>query len=179
MVSAWCDVVIIPIPKKGDLRCCDNWHGISLLDVVGKVMARILKERLEVVADQILPESQCGFRKDRGCIDMIFVARQLIEKVRKHNEALYILFVDLKNSIPRQSLWKVLEKCGVPPRMLAVVKSFHEGMHSEVRIGFDTTEKFEVRNRLRQGCTCTIAPLLFNIYFSGVVANWRGEWAGE
>ena len=103
---------------------------------------------------------------------MIFVARQLIEKVREHNEALYILFVDLRkayDSIPRQSLWKVLEKCGVPPRMLAVVKSFHEGMHAEARIGSDTTEKFEVRNGLRQGCT--IAPLLFNIYFSGVVAN--------
>ena len=180
VVSAWRDAVIFPIPKKGDLRCCDNWRGISLLDVVGKIMARILKERLEVVADRILPESQCGFRKGRGCIDMIFVARQLIEKVKEHNEALYILFVDLKkayNSIPRQLLWKVLEKCGVPPRMLAVVKSFHEGMHAEVRIGSDTTEKFEVRNGLRQGCT--IAPLLFNIYFSGVVANWRGEWAGE
>ena len=180
VVSAWRDAVIVPIPKKDDLRCCDNWRGISLLDVVGKIMARILKERLEVVADRILPEFQCGFRKGRGCIDMIFVARQLIEKVREHNEALYILFVDLKkayDSIPRQSLWKALEKCGVPPRMLAVVKSFHEGMHAEVRIGSDTTEKFEVRNGLRQGCT--IAPLLFNIYFSGVVANWRGEWAGE
>ena len=180
VVSAWCDAVIVPIPKKGDLRSCDNWRGISLLDVVGKVMARILKKRLEVVADQIIPESQCGFRKGHGCIDMIFVARQLIEKVREHNEALYILFVDLRkpyNSIPRQSLWKVLVKCGVLPRMLAVVKSFHEGMQAEVRIGSNTTEKFEVRNGLRQGCT--IAPLLFNIYFSGVVANWRGEWAGE
>ena len=72
---------------------------------------------------------------------------------------------------------QLLEKCGVPPRMLAVVKSFHEGMHAEARIGSDTTEKFEVRNGLRQGCT--IAPLFFNIYFSGMVANWRGEWAGE
>ena len=25
-------------------------------------------------------ESQCGFRKGRGCVDMIFVARQLVEK---------------------------------------------------------------------------------------------------
>ena len=49
MVSAWRDAVIVPILKKGDdLRCCDNWRGISLLDVVGKVMARILKERLQI-----------------------------------------------------------------------------------------------------------------------------------
>ena len=35
----WCDAVLVPIPKKGDLSNCDNWRGISLLDVVGKVVA--------------------------------------------------------------------------------------------------------------------------------------------
>ena len=117
VVSAWRDAVIVPIPKKGDdLRCCDNWRGISLLDVVGKVMARILKERLEVVADRILPESQCGFRKGRGCIDMIFVARQLIEKVREHSEALYILFVDMRkayDSIPTVLPYSLIVFVGV------------------------------------------------------------------
>ena len=38
----WSDAVLIPIPKKGDLRKCDNWRGIALLDVVGKVVARII-----------------------------------------------------------------------------------------------------------------------------------------
>ena len=50
---------------------------------------------------------------------MVFVARQLVEKTREHNDTLYMLFVDLKNaydSVPRQALWKVLETCGVPPR---------------------------------------------------------------
>ena len=46
------------MPKKRDLRHCDNWRGISLLDVVGKVMARIIQERLGVIADKVLPESQ-------------------------------------------------------------------------------------------------------------------------
>jgi len=38
--SDGCDAVSIPIPKKDDLTSCDNWHGICLLDVVGKVVAR-------------------------------------------------------------------------------------------------------------------------------------------
>ena len=46
VVDDWKNAVVVPIPKKGDLRRCDNWRGISLLDVVGKVMARIVKERL-------------------------------------------------------------------------------------------------------------------------------------
>ena len=96
VVSDWKDAVIVPIPKKGDLMNCDNWHGISLLDVVGKVFARIIQNRLQAIAEDILPESQCGFRRGRGCTDMVFVARQLVEKCREHNDTLYVLFVDLK-----------------------------------------------------------------------------------
>ena len=80
----WCDAVLVPIPKKGDLSSCDNWRGIALLDVVGKVVARVLQERLQKIAEDELPESQCGFRKGRGCTDMIFTIRQLVEKSWEH-----------------------------------------------------------------------------------------------
>ena len=61
--TEWRDAILIPIPKKGDLSHCDNWRGISLLDVVGKVVARILQERLLKLTEDELPESPCGFRK--------------------------------------------------------------------------------------------------------------------
>ena len=44
----WRDAEIIPIPKKGDLQSCDDWRGISLLDVVGKLFARIVNDRLQM-----------------------------------------------------------------------------------------------------------------------------------
>ena len=121
VVADWKNDVVVPIPKKGDLQRCDNWRGISLLDVVGKVFARVIQERLQVIAESLLPESQCGFRKGRGCCDMIFVARQLLEKAREHKDDLSTLFVDLRkayDSVPREALWRVLERCDVPPRML-------------------------------------------------------------
>ena len=37
-VEDWKDAVIVPIPKKGNLKECDNWRGINLLDVVGKLL---------------------------------------------------------------------------------------------------------------------------------------------
>ena len=61
-------------------------------------------------------------------------------------------------------------------KMLNVVKSFHEGMHAEVRVGSTVTDRFEVRNGLWQGCT--LAPTLFNIYFSAMVADWRNRSSG-
>ena len=170
----WRNAEIVPIPKKGDLRSCDNWRGISLLDVVGKVLARIVQDRLASLADQVLPESQCGFRKGRGCVDMIFAARQMIEKSIEHHSDLYILFVDLKkayDSVPRTALWPALTKLGVPPRMLQVIRALHDGMLAHVRVDGSVTDEFVVTNGLRQGCT--LAPMLFNLYFAAVMTHWH------
>ena len=38
----WSGAVLVPIPTKGNVRKCDNWRGIALLDVVGKIVARII-----------------------------------------------------------------------------------------------------------------------------------------
>ena len=45
----WRDATLVPVPKRGDLSVCDNWRGISLLDVMGKLFARIINDRLQVV----------------------------------------------------------------------------------------------------------------------------------
>ena len=58
----WTDAILIPIPKKGNFRCFDNWRGIALLDVVGKLAVRIVQNRLRSIPERELPESQCGFR---------------------------------------------------------------------------------------------------------------------
>jgi len=42
----WRNASLVPVPKKGDLSSCNNWWGISLLDVVGKVFAKIIQQRL-------------------------------------------------------------------------------------------------------------------------------------
>jgi len=76
------DASIIHLYKrKGDHACCDNHRGISLLSVAGKVLTRVLLNRLSVHVDElgILPESQGGFRTGRGTTDMIFSARKLEE----------------------------------------------------------------------------------------------------
>ena len=78
--------------RKGNPQVCDNHRGISLLSIAGKILAKLILNRLNAHLDQagIIPESQCGFRKDRGTIDMIFTARQLQEKCQALNVDLYM-----------------------------------------------------------------------------------------
>ena len=64
--------------------------------MVGKLFARVIdwQERLQVIAEEILPESQCGFRKARRCVDVIIV----VEKTTEHDDRLFVLYVDLKKA---------------------------------------------------------------------------------
>ena len=98
------DATIIHIFKrKGNPQVCDNHQGISLLSI-GKILARVLLNRLNEHLEQsgLLPESQCGFRKDRGIIDMIFTARQLHDKCQEQNVDFYMTFVDLTKTSDSQ-----------------------------------------------------------------------------
>lgn len=96
--QAWKDAELVPIPKKGDLSQCDNWRGIALLEVVGKIVGRLIQNRLQEFAEEVLPESQCGFRHGRSCTDQIFSLLQIMEKLHEHRSRTFIIFIDLRNA---------------------------------------------------------------------------------
>ena len=49
VLDDWKEGYLIKLPKKGDVRECKNWRGIMLLSTAGKVLSRIILERLKVV----------------------------------------------------------------------------------------------------------------------------------
>ena len=154
----WVDAILIPIPKKGNLRC-DNWWVIALLDVKGKVVARVIQGRLQKLAERVLSESQCGFRRGCGCTDMVFTVRQLTEKAIEHRAMQYLILVDLKKAydlVPREALWVVLSKLGVPQLLIDIISSFHENMKARIRVEGELLEEIEVEKCLRQ--VCIMAP---------------------
>ena len=161
--------------QESDLTQCDNWRGISLFDVMGKVFTKVIQVRLQSVAEEVLPDSQCSLGAGRGCADMVFCASQLVQKAREHNTTLYLLFIDLLfvdlgkvyESVPREALWHVLRKYGVLPSLVNIIRSLHDSMKAEVTVDGAITPEAEVTNGLRQGCI--VAPTLFNLYFNLVM----------
>ena len=68
----WKDALIVPIPKKGDISVCDNWRGISLLDMGGKLFTKIIQSRLQSVAGEVLPDSvRVSAKKRMGGYDLL------------------------------------------------------------------------------------------------------------
>ena len=66
------DAKIVTLYKiKGDKGDYNNYMGISLLSVAGKIFVRVLLKRLQRLTDRILPETQSGFRACWSMIDMV------------------------------------------------------------------------------------------------------------
>ena len=162
----WKDANIILVHKqKGDRAECGNSRGISLLLVAGEVLAKIMLTRLlEHVVDLVLPESQCGFRRGRSTIDMIFVARQLQEKCHEQHQDLYLAFVDLTKAfdiVNRDLLWNILRKFGCHPTFIAILQLFHTGMCAEAVMAGSQSSSSPVEVGVKQGCVLT--PNIFNL----------------
>ena len=121
------DVTIVTLFKNKATRAdCGNYRGISLLSIAGKILARILLNRLiPSVAEKNLPESQCGFCRNRSTTDMIFTVRQIQAKCTEQNMCLYAVFVDLTkafDTVDREALWAILGKFGCRVKFTTLIR---------------------------------------------------------
>ena len=168
------DATIIHLFKrKWNPQVCDNHRDISLLSIAGKILARVLLNRLNEHLERsgLLPESQCGFRKNRGTIDMFFTARQLQEKCKEQNVDLYMTFVDLTKAFDSQSWW-TLENYGkvkLSCQFITMVRQFHNGMLARVQNDGEFSDPFTVTNGVKQGCV--LASTLFSMMFSVMLSR--------
>ena len=67
--------------KRGNLRECSNWRGVTLLTVTNKIRGRVIVNRIKNAVDVTLRKEQAGLRQGRGTTEQIFVLRNILEKV--------------------------------------------------------------------------------------------------
>ena len=98
--TPWIQSLVITLPKKGNLRKCQNYRTISLISHPSKVMLKIILNRLKPQAE-IIAEEQAGFRAGRSTTEQIFNLRILYEKYFQHQQDLYHVFIDFKKALDR------------------------------------------------------------------------------
>lgn len=112
MPEDWKKGHLVKLPKKRDLSSCNNWRGITLLSIPGKVLTRIILERLKAVLDKTLWDEQAGFRQDRSCIDHIATMRINIKQS-------FVDFQKAFDSVDRDVIWRLMHHYGFPPESVS------------------------------------------------------------
>ena len=78
--ESWSEGYIIPLHKKGSINEVENYRGITLLSVLGKLFTRVINNRLGEWAENyfLLIEAQAGLRPGMGTVHNIFVRHSLL-----------------------------------------------------------------------------------------------------
>ena len=74
--------------------------------------------------------------------------------------------------VSTDGLFKIFPKIGCPPKLLSIIRSFHEDMKGNVAFDSSTSAAFNILSGVKQGCV--LAPTLFGIFFAVMLKHAFG-----
>ena len=66
-------------------------------------------------------------------------------------------------------LWKILKEMEIPDRLTCLLRNLCAGQEATVRTGHGTTDWFQIRKGVHQGCI--LSPCLFNLFAQYIMRN--------
>jgi hypothetical protein len=141
-----------------------------------KIFQNTLNKRLANLYELIAPENSNGFRPGRGTIDSLFILTQTLRKRKEHgNKESWVLLLDIKkafDAVPRVYLWETMTKCGVPTKMIRVLKGLYKDMKAVMKV--DGIEK-ELKIPQGTGQGSILGPRLFAFFMLAVLERLDDE----
>ena len=180
--SDWCIGMIIPLFKnKGSVDDVNNYRGITLLGVLGKLFTSALNSRLSAYLESLsaLGEDQAGFREGYSTLNHIFVLHCLIDFYLQRKKRLYCAFIDYSKAfdlIDRSTLWMKVLNLGIRGNIINVIFNLYSKAKSCVKNGNDLSQLFNCNVGVRQGEN--LSPLLFAIYLNDFALYVSQEYEG-
>ena len=97
------------------------------------------------------------------------------KKAREFQKNIYFCFIDYSKVFSRvdhNKLWKILQESsilGIPDHLACLLRNLYAGQEATVRTGHGTTDWFQIRKGVCQGCI--LLPCLFNLYAEYIMRN--------
>ena len=90
---------VASIYKKGGSSNLTNYRPISLLQVFYKIIAALIKERIDAGIDDFNTPTQYGFRQGKSTAHAIFVARRIFDHSEQTGKNMTMILLDWEKSI--------------------------------------------------------------------------------
>ena len=168
--STWSDGIITAIHKSGNASDTNNYRGITITSVIGKLFNSIINSRLDKYFEKtnLINESQIGFRKEARTSDHMFILKNIIDtKINEKHGRLYACFVDFRkafDTVIHAGIKLKLLKAKVGTKIYKIIKSMYAKSRSCVRVDDLVTDFFNINVGVKQGDN--LSPTLFKLFIN-------------
>ena len=174
----WKRSLICPIYKGGQKDRLNplSYRPISLISNPCKLFSSIMNERLMKYLDNnsVLVEEQNGFRKNRSCLDHIFVLSSVLRARICNKKHTYCCFVDFSKAfdfLNRDLMLFCLKEIGINGKFLSMVKVMYSETKAAIRINDKITDWFRTEAGIRQGQNDS--PTIFAIFINSLAKQLK------
>jgi hypothetical protein len=146
----WSQGILCPLYKKRDRKQCNNYRGISLVNITYKTFAILLCNQLSKITEPEIRNYQLGFRPNSSTIDNIFIVRQTYEKCYEYNIDLHNIFIDFSqafDTVNSDVIHSSLIEHNIPDKMIKLIKLTMQRTKMTVKVNSSYSECFETKNR--------------------------------
>ena len=165
---------IIPVPKKPNPACLNDFRPVALTPIVMKCFERLVMQHIKSCLPANLDPLQFAYRTNRSTEDAISTTLHLtLSHLEKKNTYARILFIDFSsafNTIIPQQLVEKLRLLEVDIGTCNWVLDFLTRRQQTVRVGNKTSRKIAVSTGSPQGCV--LSPLLFSLLTHDCTARY-------
>jgi len=160
----WKRSVSIPIPKKGNVKECSNYHTIALISHASKIMLKLSKTGMNSTRTVNFQMFKLDLEKAAEPEIQLPTSTGLLKK-QEFQKNIYFSFIDYAKAfdcVDHNKLWKILQEMRIPDHLTCLQRNLYTGQEATARTVHGTTDWSQIGKAVCQGCI--LSPCLFNLY---------------
>ena len=127
---------IVPVYKKGDKNCIENYRPISLTCIVSKIFEKCIRDELLSHCKDLIYDAQYGFMPNKSCVTQLVPFSHDISLGLNVGELIDVVYFDFAKAFDSVNhdiiLHKLKYQFGIDGHMLKFIKEYLRGRKQRV-----------------------------------------------
>ena len=167
--SDWKKGSIVPVHKKNDKQCLNNYRPISLLSICSKIFERLIFNEMSefFIENDLISQHQSDFKPGDSCINQLLSITHEIHQSFDDGFDVRSVFIDISKAFDKvwhNGLIFKLKQNGISGNLLNLLSNFLRYRKQRVVLNGQSSYWADVTAGVPQGFI--LSPLLFLIYLN-------------